>query len=245
MPYIQATTRAGDTVILEQYQAPRWNCKGGVRLPASEPICEAQERANANREKREFIIKVNANFKEGDYHLVLDYTNSDRPQEIEAAKDDREHFMRRLRYIYKRAGVVLKYIIITEWGKKRGGLHHHLIINRDRGIDEDLIRRAWKKGRVHFNPLDDKGDYTQLASYLVKNRVNWRKYGGSGRQWTCSRNLARPKTEKKIVKRDIYYDKPKPRPGYYISEYSESGFTKEGYPYRFYVFVKDKRVRDP
>lgn len=244
MPYIQAVTKAGRSILVEQYQAPRWNIRREKRLPSENETSEAQEKVNAHREERELTIKLNANFHPGDYHLVLDYTNADRPKEIEKAKEDRETFMRRLRYLYKKAGIPLKYIIVTEWGKKRKGLHHHLIINR--GVDDDRIRCAWKKGRVHFNPLDDTGEYSELASYLLKRRAEWKAMGGKGRQWTGSRNLIRPKTVKRIIRMNVYYERPKPRKGYALVEKSERhGFTKDGYPYHSCIFVRVGHGLDP
>ena len=248
MPYIQATTKAGDTIIMEHYQAPRFMIRNRPRLPSEGSSSEAQEEANARREARELIIKVNANFHPGDYHLVLGYEAGEKPETIEQAKEDREYFMRRLRYRYRKAGLILKYIIITEYGNQGGknnkGLHHHLIVNK--GLDPDEIRKIWKKGRVHFNLLDDSGNYSELAKYLLKRRSKWRQMGGSGRQWTGSRNLIRPKTEKKIIRMDVYYNNPKPRPGYMLVERSVvEGFTKDGFPYRSCVFVKTMRGNDP
>lgn len=243
MPYIQCETRAGRTIILEQYQAPRWNCKSSDRLPPTESVSEAQERANARREIRELTIKLNANFHPGDYHLVIDYKPDERPENIERAKDDRSAFMRRLRYAFAKRGIELKYVIVTEYGK-RGALHHHLVINR--GVDPEVIRRCWGKGRVHFNSLDDTGEYSVLASYLLKRRPFFKAEGGHGRQWTCSRNLVRPKTMKKIIKMDVYYNRPKPRKGYMLIEKSiAEGFTKDGYPYRSCIFVEKTRGNSP
>ena len=245
MPFIQAETRAGKALIVEQYQAPRLNIKGVERVCWSEnQMTEAHESANARREARELIIKINANFGEGDYHLVLDYTLDDRPKTLDEAKEDRKAFMRRLRYLYQKMGVPLKYIIITEWGKRGDGLHHHLILNR--GIDDDRIRKLWTKGRVHFNLLDDLGDYSKLAEYLLKRRKAWKEKGGHGRQWTCSRNLKRPPTKKRIIKMDVYHTRPKPRKGYMLLESTVAeGFTKDGYPYRRCVFVRVSRGNDP
>ena len=243
MPYIQAITRAGRSLILEQYQAPRYNIKDTSRSFLGEGTSEAHEKANARREVRELTIKLNANFRPGDFHLVLDYTKADRPQTIDEAKEDRMQFMRRLRYLYTKKGIPLKYIIVTEWGVK-GGLHHHLVINR--GVDSDRIRKIWNKGRVHFNLLDDTGEYSKLASYLLKRRAEWKKRGGHGRQWTGSRNLKRPKTVKKVIRMEVYYERPKPRKGYILVESSEvEGFTKDGFPYRSCVFVKAQRGNDP
>jgi len=243
MPFIQAETRAGRTLIVEQYQASRFNIKNTPRLPSGE-MSEAHEKANARREVRELTIKINANFNPGDYHLVLDYASAERPQKVADAKEDRNYFLRRLRYLSKKAGLPLKYIIVTEWGSRGGGLHHHLVINK--ALDTELIRKIWKKGRVHFNSLDDKGDYSELAAYLLKTRAEFKRRGGSGRQWSGSRNLIRPVTHKKVIRMDTYYNKPKPRKGYILNPDSEKeGFTKDGFPYRSCVFIKVSRGNDP
>ncbi|MBO6108095.1 MAG: hypothetical protein J6P16_01685 [Eubacterium sp.] len=238
MPYIRCETIAGRTIIQEQYQAPRWNVKVPDRLPPSDVMSEAQEMANARRECRELTIKLNANFSPGDFHLVLDYTRDNRPETIEDAKEDRSAFMRRLRYVYKKAGVILKYAIVTEYGKK-GGLHHHIIVNRDRNIDSDEIRRIWKKGRIHLNPMEDNPNYQRLAEYILKTRKYWRKLGGHGRQWTCSRNLVRPETKKTIMKRDAYFELPKPKKGYVLDTQSvREGVTEDGYPWKSCVYIR-------
>lgn len=242
MSFIQCVTYAGDSIILEQYHAPRYNIKGIDRSVNEAQTSEAQERANIRKTIRELTIKLNANFEGGDYHLALDYKPDDRPDTIEEAKADRLFFMRRLRYAYKKAGIEMKYVIVTEFGKK-GALHHHLILNK--GLDTDVIHKAWKKGRVHFNLLDNTGEYSELAAYILKNRAEWKKRGGHGRQWTGSRNLKRPPTIKRIIRMDAYYEKPKTRPGYYIKPGSEfEGFTKDGYPIRSYILVKT-RGNDP
>lgn len=235
MSFIQATTRAGRTLILEQYYAPRHNVKGVERRPNSDDTSAAQEKANQRKAIRELTIILNANFGYGDHHLVLDYKPDERPETPNDALYDRGIFLRKLRRAYKKFGIELKYVISTEHGKK-GALHHHLVINH--GVAMEVIQKLWKKGRVHFNPMDDAGEYSKLASYLLKNRKYWKEAGG-GRQWTRSRNLVRPKTYKKIIRMDIYYAKPKPRAGMYLAPDSEvEGFTKDGFPYRSCIFVE-------
>lgn len=239
MSFIQATTRAGKTIILEQYYAPRHNLKGIERRPNTEDTSEAQEKANAKKAIRELTIILNANFGEGDHHLVLDYKPETRPETPDEAVNDRNIFLRRLRRAYKKAGIPLKYVITTEHGTQNKALHHHLIINNESAsVPPEAIQKLWNKGRVHFNLLDNTGQYSQLAAYLLKNRKYWKECGG-GRQWTRSRNLIRPKTYKTIIRMDIYYNRPKPRKGMYISPGTETeGFTKDGFPYRSCIFVE-------
>lgn len=65
--------------------------------------------------------------------------------------------------------VEFKYIHVMEIGKK-GARHHHLVVNK---IDTEILQRCWYKAyeghnRVKVFPLDDSGNYAELASYLIK-----------------------------------------------------------------------------
>ena len=53
---------------------------------------------------------------------------------------------------------------------KKGARHHHLVVNK---IDTEILQRCWYKAyeghnRVKVFPLDDSGNYAELASYLIK-----------------------------------------------------------------------------
>lgn len=244
MPYIYAETRAGNTVLVEKYYSSRYKKKGIERSVNQSKTSEKQEKVNLRKEIRKLTLKLNANFGYGDYHLVLDYMPSFRPADTEQAKEDRGKFIRKLRTLYRREGKELKYVIVTEFGKK-GALHHHLVINH--GISTVQIQDLWKKGRVHFNPLDDTGEYSQLASYMLKNRKYWKQQGGKGKQYSCSRNLVTPVTEKHIIRRsEGYYEKPRGRKGYYValdSVYND--IREDGYPYLSYILVRENGKRGP
>lgn len=136
----------------------------------------------------------------------------------------------------------LKYIETCEFGKK-GALHHHMVVNSCAGTTTADIRKKWPHGRVHFNPLDDSGEYSKLAAYLLKNRMYWRKCGGTGKQYSPSRNLIRPVTKKVVVQAERYYEKPRERKGYYVAADSERHFmTEAGWPYMRYIIVKGERA---
>lgn len=85
----------------------------------------------------------------------------------------------------------------TEIGS-RGGVHHHLVINRI--PDADLImRKAWEKGGVHIDLLYDEGGLRKLAEYLSKTPDGENKLKES--RYSCSRNLKIPVAEVKVYKR--------------------------------------------
>ena len=139
----------------------------------------------------------------------------------------------------------MKYIEVVEFGK-RGALHHHIIMNSCTDA-MGKMREKWTFGRIHFHLLDDTGEYSKLASYILKQRKHWKEAGGKGKQYSRSRNLDIPETKKEIVKTsDGYYEKPRVRKGWYIAPDSETCFTTEaGWRYMRYILVKDNRRRGP
>ncbi|MGN0390316.1 MAG: hypothetical protein ACI4L2_05830 [Wujia sp.] len=154
--------------------------------------------------------------------------------------------MGKIRRLYRKSGTELKYVEVVEFGKK-GALHHHIIMNYCTGVPTSEIRKKWPHGRVHFNLMDDTGEYSRLASYVLKNRRYWKEAGGKGKQYSPSRNLYIPETKKIVVKTaDGYYEKPRAKKGYYVKDGTEVYFTTEaGWPYMRYILVKDKGRRGP
>ena len=218
MPYIQTKTRAGKTLIIEKYYSGRYRKKNTLRQKNFRKTTEAQEACNERKARRNLTALINANFGSDDYHLVLDYRPEERPATVEEAKDNIRPFIRSLRRMYKKAGLQLKYVESCEFGKK-GALHHHLVING--GVPTAEIARKWKYGWSHFNQLDDTGEYSRLASYIIKNRKQWKWCGGTGRQYSPSRNMKVPERKTEVIKtRDGYYEKPRERKGCPLSGYS-------------------------
>lgn len=106
------------------------------------------------------------NFRENDYWVTLTYKLENRPQDMKEAAKDIRKWIQKVRAQYKRQEVELKWMLHTEIGS-RGGVHHHLVINRI--PDADLIlRKAWEKGGVHIDLLYDEGGLRKLAEYLSK-----------------------------------------------------------------------------
>ena len=133
----------------------------------------------------------------------------------------------------------MKWMLHTEIGS-RGGVHHHLVINRI--PDADLImRRAWEKGGVHIDLLYDEGGLRKLAEYLSKMPDEENKLRES--RYSCSRNLKIPVAEVKIYKRKTWKDEPKPPKGYYLDKetYHEGINPVTGYKYRRYILIRLNR----
>lgn len=240
--YKQIEYKAGATIEVIKC-IPRGCRLGDGREPAPKKTLEEMRKANERQAARKLARKINANFKPGDWHMVLTYKRGNRP-DAETAQKNITKFIKRLRREYRKCGYELKYIHATEYLKT--AIHHHFIINEISNGEKTAIsiaRELWKDhGHIMLVPLYEDGEYRRLADYLIKEtEQTFRQEETPFRQrYSCSRNLIIPKPEPKIrkVKKGWEMD-PKPRPGYYIDQDSlYNGFDKLGYPYQRYVMVK-------
>ena len=78
----------------------------------------------------------------------------------------------------------LKYIAVTERGKRGGRYHHHITING--GIDRDTLEGMWEHGYANSRRLQFTQDGPAgLGHYIVKSPVG-------GKAWSASKNLVDP-----------------------------------------------------
>lgn len=236
MPYVKRTTRAGKTIEVEYFYTSRYNKKGGSRKDKVKPTREEQKKVNTRAAERKLRLLINANYKYGDYHLVLDYIRvKGKPDRTrEEMKKDIQVFLRECRKLYRKAGKEFKYIHVMEIGKK-GARHHHLVVNQ---IDTKILQQAWYKAyeghnRVKVFPLDDTGNYADLASYLIKYTTEHLRDGDrlQGKRWAASKNLIHPEPEYEIVtQRSWFRREAKAIDGYYVDLNSvASGITNPEY----------------
>lgn len=248
MPYVERVTKAGNTIEIERYFTSRYKKKGISRGDKVKPTKEEQEKVNTRQAERKLRILINANYGYGDYHLVLDYIRrkGEPDRTPEQMRQDIDVFLRECRKEYRKAGLEFKYIHVMEIGKK-GARHHHLVVNK---IDTEILQRCWYKAyeghnRVKVFPLDDSGNYAELASYLIKYTGTHKKGTDGalqGKRWNCSKNLVRPEPEYHIISDREYFKKePKAIKGYYVDKNSVSMGVHSpeyyGYGYLRYTLV--------
>lgn len=245
MPYVKRTTKAGKTIEVEYYYTSRYQKRGQKRSDKVKSTREEQKKVNTRAAERKLRLLINNNFGYGDYHIVLDYIREkgkpDRTKE--EMRKDIDVFLRECRKQYKKQGIEFKYIHVMEVGKK-GARHHHLVINK---IDTEILQQAWYKAyeghnRVKVFPLDDSGQYKELASYLIKYTDTYisTEEATQGKRWNASKNLARPEPVYEIVThRQWYKAEPKAEKGYYIDKDSVAkGITSpEYYGYGWFKFT--------
>lgn len=155
-----------------------------VRKKRFKPTSEVQERLNAENAAKKLTRLIHTNFTNNDYALHLTYVDSLLPADEDEAKKDIKKFLRRLRSMYKKANIELKYIAVTEKGKRSARLHHHLIISG--GVNRDDIENLWEKGYANADRLRfTKDGVAGLSNYIVKQPLFFKR-------WTSSRNLKKP-----------------------------------------------------
>jgi len=173
---------------------------------------------------RQMARLLNANFREGDWLLGLDYSPEGMlkleyeaagkrggqamlvptaAQRMDAIRDAAGHQLvnciRRVKRELEREGVELKYVFVTSDTNGKTGeavrIHHHLVINREA---RDAFVRKWQDkglGGVAWSPLEKQEDYLEIAKYLL---AQVRKVDGEN-QYTSSRNLIRPRPKDRVA----------------------------------------------
>lgn len=219
MPRYLKKIWAGDVYEAKEYSSTRQRGKGYQRSMKENISTEEMQEYNVMESRKKCGRMINANFGEGDLFLTLTH------REAVGMKDALRllrNFIGRLKRLRKRKGYdALKYIYVTETGKK-GREHHHMIINSmDMTLKE--LSELWGLGRVMISRLEPGGDYTGLAFYITKE--NYKEYG---RRWNGSRNLTKPRETVTEIKKSRKLTAPK---GYKVIEefsyYSEmTGYTR-------------------
>lgn len=157
--------------------------KGG-RSRKWRPTPKAQARLNEYNSQQKLRRLIEANFTSRDYWVTPTFRPDALPQSPEELLRIFQNFIRRLKRIYAKRGVELKYIAILEQSD-RGRYHVHMIINRL--LTPDELRDAWGLGRVRCDALIfDENGLSGLANYMTKYRMLTKRY-------LRSRNLIDPK----------------------------------------------------
>jgi hypothetical protein len=245
MPYIKETCRAGRTIEITKRFTTRFNKKGITRGENMKPTSEQMQVINERNAETKLRRLINTNYGPGDLHIVLTYAKEKRlaPEE---AKIELEKFIRKLRTEYRKNNEELRYILVTEY--KRKSIHHHLIANTIDYVTAKDFDRIWTNGRINCAPLDDTGQYSELAHYLIKEtRKTFRETGSpSKKRWNASKNLKKPEIKKEIIKAKEWRKVPEPVKGYFIETNSiREGFHDfTGWPYQAYRMIRAAKEED-
>lgn len=213
MPYIKQTIYAGKTVEVHKYYSSRYGKRTSPnRRPHTDPTPEDVAEVNRQQAIKKLRGLLNENFGSGDLHVTFTYRKENRPADAEEAKQILKKLMRDLKKTYTKAGIVFKYICVTEY--ENVAIHHHIVLKK---IDVECIQRAWSKGRVRISVLDDTGQYGNLAAYLVKETDKTAKKGGLYKKhWNASQNLDKPVIVREVIQAKKWRTEPKIPKGFYL-----------------------------
>ncbi len=198
------------------------------RRKKCKPSRECQKILNEANSKKKFIRLVRLNFGNGDVFVTLTFATGKEPRTNEEAKKATENFIRRLKRLFKKKGVELRYVCSIECGDK-GRWHIHFIITG--GLKREEIEKAWGLGLINteaFPACPDEQE--ELASYLIKSRMFYRSY-------KASRNLEQPKPQEHDARLSVAdaWDAAKA-----IDEKREHQWFEHKYP--GYELIEAKRI---
>lgn len=171
----------------------------------------AQKNLNDKNSKQYAKWLLYANFKENDYYIHLTYKDKFLPKTPEDAKKVVDNYLKRLRRLYRKHEMELKYMWFTEFQYdddtgyiKR--IHHHVVVNS--GPTRDEVEGCWstgagknkeKIGRTKaelIQPSESSG-IRELAMYLTSQDKHqngrWKK---GQKRWSSSQNLIKPHATK-------------------------------------------------
>lgn len=151
---------------------------------------EKKIKANEKSACRDLARRLNATFVQGDIFTALKYDDEHLPGDYEAACEYLKKFMRKYRAAFKKTfeREPLMVWVNANWSPKRNAparLHHHLVTD---ACGMELVRELWQGGGLSFEMLDNRGDHSDLAAYLIANV----KLPANKKKYHCSRNVAKP-----------------------------------------------------
>lgn len=183
-------TRRGLFSIGPTYRKPR-----GTRRAGSSSLKKIK--ANEKSCIQNLARKINCNFGVGDCFFTAKYDDEHYPEEMsyDQAESDIKRFLRKLRKEYRKAtSEKLNAVWVTaNWSPKRQSasrLHHHLVLP---AAATEIARKIWSEiggaGTVMTEDLNNEGDYSKLAAYMV---ANVQGLGPGKQKWHCCRGMAEP-----------------------------------------------------
>lgn len=183
---------------VDEYHTARYGAPGQQRMEKRKLTPEDVRRNNQRHKTRVCHIRLEEYFEEEDYYLTLTYRPEDRPPDLQTAKKHFAKLIEKLKPVYRKAEVVLRWIRNIEKGTK-GAWHIHMVIKAVPGERmERKIQELWDYGIVDSRPIEHReGGFRKLAEYLTKSEVNEKRLRESS--YSTSRNMPLPEPEKKVV----------------------------------------------
>lgn len=239
----------GDVIEVEEYHDGRYGAPGMRRMKKKKATPEDMKKINQYNKEKKCRRRLRMYFNENDYLVTLTYKKDLRPNSMAEVKKHFSTSLSKVRKIYKKSEVELRWIRNIE-NTTRGNWHIHLVIKDlpDKNLLK-ILNAAWPHGAVHDpKPLYKRGEFRDLAAYLTKDEDSTRESLGeildhkvTEASYSVSRNMPLPPPKEKIMKR--WQKEPREKKGYYIDKESlyEGINPVTGYKYRHYTLIKINR----
>ena len=207
--YQQKSWRFEKHIEVEKTYKLNYGAPGEKRRTKRKRTPEDIERQNEWQAEKTLRRKINANFGEDDWHVVMTFEKEKRPSSPQEARKIATDFFADIRKEYKKLGLPFKYICAFEIGE-RGAPHFHMIVNNIQTSSTSttkIMRKLWKHGKIKFMAMDDTGDYKDLAEYIIKQtkRTFREQEPVFKARYTCSKNLE--KVEPEVEELGRYWSK--------------------------------------
>ena len=239
--YVNKVQIAGDYALVSNYSPRGFGAPNRQRRKKSKETPKAM--ANYNRHKRvEKIQLLMINNFDCGYHITLDYPKDARPETYEEAEKNLKRFLyamsRRVKPIKK-----FKYIAITERGKRREALHHHMVIEGDPFLLRE-VTRLWGN-HIKISQMYEEGAYKDLAEYFCKIETKEEQTKGRSK-YHRSRNLKEPIVRSRIVMGSVPSDPVIPKDYELVNDSLVEGYNEYvGIKYQSYMVKKTKKPEPP
>ena len=169
--------------------------KQGRRGKRAKPTSEVQAKLNEHNAEQQLIRILNENFTKKDYELHLTYTDENLPTTPEEAKRDEQNFIRRVKRMYRKAGISpFKYVTVPAGGIEGTRFHFHITLTG--GVDRSLLESLWGYGYANSKQLQfNENGVEGLARYMSRQFSKHKGELPFGKRWSGSRNLVIPKPQ--------------------------------------------------
>ncbi|MBO7732653.1 MAG: hypothetical protein J6S67_08880 [Methanobrevibacter sp.] len=233
--YVNKVLIAGEYVLIKNYTPRLFGAPGKKRREKKMETPKAMARYNNQKRAEKLQLLMLLNFEKG-YHVTLDYPKESRPQTYKEAEENLMKSLFKISRRLRKKGKKFKYIAITERGRRREALHHHLIIESDHIVLQELSD-VWGN-HLKLSQMYEEGAYKDLAEYFCKIETKEEQKKGKSK-YHRSRNLKEPQAKSQIIagplKDELYIPK-----GYeLVPESASSGFNDfAGIRYQKYMIKK-------
>lgn len=186
--YITRWYKAGEYLFIRNYSPRGYGAPGKKRTKRMRDTPKAMSKYNNTKRAEKLQMLMLVNFDKG-FHVTLDYPKDHRPETYDEAEDNLKKCLYKVSRRLKKKERQFKYISITERGKKAAALHHHVIIEGDSMILDELIS-VWGN-HIKISQMYEDGAYKDLADYFCKIETKEEQTKGKSK-YHRSRNLKEP-----------------------------------------------------